>query len=156
MPRNTSVKINWAISGRRQANGVLSGPGSSSNSLSSTRTRSKIALPLSVCRWPMLSQSWPRLIPLRAVGMAAISSGPPSPSSAEAMSISESRAPEQKLFFPENSRQPSKRRATVRLSSGFSALPQNQRLRAVSSNHGCHCSGRENRRTVASIRCWKP
>ena len=42
--------------------------------------------------------------------------------------------------------------ATVRVSSGLRALPQNQFLRAVCSNQGCHWSGRENRRTVASIR----
>ncbi len=96
-------------------------------------------------------------MPVRPLGMAAISSLPPLPSStAEAISISESLAPEQKLFLPENSHQPSKRLTRVRVSRGLRALPQNQCLRAVCSNQGCHCSGRENSRTVASIRCWKP
>ncbi|MNQ86056.1 hypothetical protein D3C85_1012400 [compost metagenome] len=157
MPRNRLAKCSWAISGRKQAKGVLSGPGSSSSSACSTRTRSKVALPLSVWRWPMLSQSSCRLMPVRPLGMAAISSLPPALSStAEAINISESLAPEQKLFLPENSYQPSNFFTTVRVSSGLRALPQNQFLRAVCSNQGCHCSGRANRRTVASIRCWKP
>lgn len=104
----------------------------------------------------MLCQSLLMVMPLRPVGTAAISSLPEPSSSPEAISISESSAPEQKLFLPENSRQPSNLRTTVRASSGFRALPQNQFLRAVCSYQRCHCSGRENRRTVASIRCWKP
>ncbi|MNC72039.1 hypothetical protein D3C75_1230420 [compost metagenome] len=87
----------------------------------------------------MLFQSSCSVIPVRPLGMAAISSLPPALSStAEAISISESLAPEQKLFLPENSYQPSKRVSTVRLSRGLSALPQNQFLRAVCSNQGCH------------------
>ncbi len=93
---------------------------------------------------------------MRPLGMAAISSLPPARSStAEAMSISESLAPEQKLFLPENSHQPSKCLTTVRVSSGFRALPQNHCLRAVCSNHGCHWSRRENRRTGRQHRVVK-
>ena len=73
-------------------------------------------------------------------------------STAETSSLSESSAPEQKLLLPENSRPPSTRFATVRLSSGFKALPQNQPCLMVSLNQDCHCSWRPNRRTEASCR----
>lgn len=73
-------------------------------------------------------------------------------STAEASSMSESSAPEQKLLRPENSRPPATRVATVRLSSGLRALPQNQPCVAVSRSQGCHCSGLPNRRTEASCR----
>ena len=42
--------------------------------------------------------------------------------------------------------------ATVDLSSGFSALPQNQRCATVCSCQGRHCAGCPNRRVVASNR----
>ncbi|MOA54168.1 hypothetical protein D3C78_1777400 [compost metagenome] len=93
------------------------------------------------------------MMPLRPLGMAAINSLPPALSStAEAISICESLAPEQKLFLPENSRKLPRSLTTVRASSGLRALPQNQFLRAVSSNQGCHWAGVANRRTVASIK----
>ena len=96
-------------------------------------------------------------MPVRPLGIAAISSFPPAASStAEAISISESLAPEQKLFCPENSRQPLRPLTTVRVSSGLRVLPQNQLLLAVSLNQVCHCDGWANRRMVASIRWWKP
>jgi hypothetical protein len=85
-----------------------------------------VTLPLSVWRWPMLFQSLCKVMPLRPLGMAAISSLPPALSSRGGDQHFESLAPEQKLFLPENSRQPSRSLTTVRVSSGLRALPQNQ------------------------------
>lgn len=155
-PRNTSVKINWAISepagGRTSP--MLSGRDRGAPATRSPHPhRSKIALRCRSAAGPCCPN------PGRADTAARGEDGgdqqrPPSPSSAEAMSISNRGRRSRKLFFPENSRQPSKRRAATRgCPAGSAQATQASGTRAGQLRPRLPIAQARNERTVASIRC---